>query len=134
MRRLNQEAAKAMRYGGLSETEALKLVTLNPAKQLGIDNRVGLDRRRQGRRPRHLRQASAERLRRASRSLIDGTVYFDRQKDIAGRATLEQERKTLTRKAQERTEAARPVGTSADVAGDDAGSDGATPGAKGGAA
>ena len=41
MRHLNSEAGKAMKYGGLSETEALAMVTLNPAKQLGIDNRVG---------------------------------------------------------------------------------------------
>jgi len=38
---LNQEAAKTMKYGGLSHDEALKLVTLNPAIQLGIDKRVG---------------------------------------------------------------------------------------------
>ena len=40
-RRLNQEAAKAMKYGGLSAEEALKLCTLNPAKMLHIDHRVG---------------------------------------------------------------------------------------------
>ena len=40
-RRLNLEAAKAVKYGGTSETEALKFVTLNPAKQLGIDRWVG---------------------------------------------------------------------------------------------
>lgn len=40
-RRLNMEAAKAMRYGGLSPEEALKLVTLNPAKQLRVDDRTG---------------------------------------------------------------------------------------------
>lgn len=40
-RRLNQEAAKAIKYGGLSETEALKLVTLNPAKMLRIETWVG---------------------------------------------------------------------------------------------
>jgi hypothetical protein len=40
-RRLNQEAAKAMKYGKLSETEALKLVTLNPAKLLHLDHRMG---------------------------------------------------------------------------------------------
>ncbi len=40
-RRLNQEAAKAVRYGGVSEEEALKFVTLNPAKLLHIDDRVG---------------------------------------------------------------------------------------------
>ena len=41
MRHLNQEAAKTMKWGGLSENQALSLVTLNPARQLGIDNRVG---------------------------------------------------------------------------------------------
>jgi imidazolonepropionase-like amidohydrolase len=40
-RRLNQEAGKAITYGGMSEEEAFKLVTLNPAKMLHIDNRVG---------------------------------------------------------------------------------------------
>jgi imidazolonepropionase-like amidohydrolase len=41
IRRLNTEAAKAIKYGGLTETEALSLVTINPAKQLAIDSRVG---------------------------------------------------------------------------------------------
>jgi imidazolonepropionase-like amidohydrolase len=40
-RRLNTEAAKAVRFGNLSETAALKLVTLNPAKQMRIDQDVG---------------------------------------------------------------------------------------------
>src|SRR5207247_10246277 len=40
-RRLYWEAAKAVKYGGVSEAEALKMVTLNPAWQLGIDSRVG---------------------------------------------------------------------------------------------
>lgn len=40
-RRLNQEAAKTVMYGGTSEEEAFKMVTLNPAKMLHIDDRVG---------------------------------------------------------------------------------------------
>lgn len=40
-RRLNQEAAKAVKYGGLSEQDAWRTVTLNPAKLLKIDNRTG---------------------------------------------------------------------------------------------
>ena len=40
-RRMNTEAAKAVRYGGMAPQEALKLVTINPAKQLRIDHRVG---------------------------------------------------------------------------------------------
>ncbi len=40
-RRMNDEAAKAVRYGGVEPSEALKFVTLNPAKQLGIEHRTG---------------------------------------------------------------------------------------------
>ena len=40
-RRLNQEAAKTVKYGGVSEEDALKMITLNPAKLMKIDNRVG---------------------------------------------------------------------------------------------
>ena len=40
-RRMNLEAAKAVKYGGVSEQDALKFVTLNPAKQLGIDDHTG---------------------------------------------------------------------------------------------
>src|SRR5262249_44625457 len=41
MRHLYQEAAKCIKYGGMSETEALKTITLNGAKQLGVDGRIG---------------------------------------------------------------------------------------------
>jgi imidazolonepropionase-like amidohydrolase len=41
MRHLYQEAAKCIKYGGMSETEALKTITLNPARQLGLEKRTG---------------------------------------------------------------------------------------------
>ena len=59
-RRLNNEAAKTVRYGGLTDDEALATVTINPAKQLRIDNRVGSLESRQGRRRRHLESSSAQ--------------------------------------------------------------------------
>ena len=40
-RRLNQEAAKSVKYGGMSEEDALKMVTINPAKMLHVDNQTG---------------------------------------------------------------------------------------------
>src|SRR4030095_14901270 len=40
-RRLNSEAAKTMKWGGLTDDQALALVTINPAQQLRIDQRVG---------------------------------------------------------------------------------------------
>ncbi len=41
MRRLNLDAAKAMKYGGVPEADAFKMITINPAIQLGIDKRTG---------------------------------------------------------------------------------------------
>ena len=58
-RRMNLEAAKAVKYGGTPEEEALKFVTLNPAKQLGIDQMGRLARAGQGWRLRHLERQSA---------------------------------------------------------------------------
>jgi imidazolonepropionase-like amidohydrolase len=41
MRRLNQEAGKTMRYGGVSEDEAIKMLTINPAWIVGVDDKTG---------------------------------------------------------------------------------------------
>jgi len=94
-RRLNIEAAKMMRYGGLTEEEALKLVTLNPAIQLGIDQRVGtLDVGKDA----DLVIWSAHPLSvyaHAEQTFVDGELLFDRQADIARRPQLEAERKAL---------------------------------------
>lgn len=94
-RRLNIEAAKVMKYGDVPEDEALRMITLNPAKQLGIDNRVGsIDIGKDA----DLVIWSAHPLStyaHAEMTFIDGDVFFDRQQDIARRPQLEQERRTL---------------------------------------
>src|SRR5205809_3226936 len=94
-RRLNIEAAKMIRYGGLTEDEALKLVTLNPAIQLGIDNRVGsIDVGKDA----DVAVWSAHPLSvyaHVEQTFVDGELLFDREADIARRAQLEAERKTL---------------------------------------
>ena len=94
-RRLNIEAAKMMRYGGLTEEEALKLVTLNPAIQLGIDNRVGsIDVGKDA----DLAIWTAHPLSvyaRVEQTFVDGELLFDRHADIARRSQMEAERKTL---------------------------------------
>ncbi len=81
MRHLNHEAAKAVKWGGLSDEQALALVTINPAKQLRIDDRVGsievgkdadlviYDR--------HPLSSYAV----VQTTLVDGKVYFDRELD-----------------------------------------------------
>ena len=108
---LNQEAAKTMKYGGLSELEALKLVTLNPAIQLGIDKRVGsIDVGKDADLViynHHPLSAYAV----AQETLIDGRVYFDRRADIAARGDLAREKKALVEKekAAEKKPEAKPA-------------------------
>jgi imidazolonepropionase-like amidohydrolase len=95
---LNQEAAKSIKFGGLSHDEALKLVTLNPAIQLGVDKRVGsIDPGKDADLAIYNHDPlSAYAV--VQKTLIDGRVYFDRQRDIAQRAELEAEKKTLLEK------------------------------------
>ena len=107
---LNQEAAKSIVYGGLTHDEALKLVTLNPAIQLGIDKRVGsIDVGKDGDLVIYNHDPlSAYAV--AQKTLIDGRIYFDREKDIAGRAALEQEKKDLLEKARKRKQEEKKSG------------------------
>ncbi len=94
-RHLNQEAAKSMRWGGLTRDEAIKLVTLNPAIQLGIDKRVGsidvgkdADLVIYNHDPLSIYAV-------VQKTIIDGQVYFDRDQDIARRPELEKEKQAL---------------------------------------
>jgi imidazolonepropionase-like amidohydrolase len=91
-RRLNNEAAKTVRYGGLTDDEALATVTINPAKQLRIDSRVGsLDVGKDAdvviwnHHP-----LSTEAI--VDRAFIDGVVYYDRVKDLDRVAAIEKEK------------------------------------------
>ena len=103
-RRLNQEAAKTVEYGGLTEEEAWKLVTLNPAKLLHLDSRLGSIRVGKDA---DLVLWNANPLAiyaRPEKTIIDGAVYFDlldedRRRDgmLAERARLIQ--KMLVAKA-----------------------------------
>ena len=101
---LNQEAAKTIKYGGLSHDEALKLVTLNPAIQLGIDKRVGtIDVGKDADLVIYNHDPlSAYAV--VQKTLIDGRIYFDRQRDIADRAAREKEKKALMDKEKKSEE------------------------------
>lgn len=111
-RHLNLEAAKTMRYGGLSETEALSLVTINPAKQLGIDGQVGsIEVGKSG----DLVLFDKHPLDNYSKVLkvwIDGHEYFDRKKDLERRPELERKKKELEEKERKQE---KPAPTSAGV-------------------
>jgi imidazolonepropionase-like amidohydrolase len=97
-RRLNQEAAKSVKYGGLTETQALKLVTLNPAKMLHIDDKVG-----------SIKVGKVADLvlwsdnplsiyAKAEKTLVDGIIYFDRDEDAKLQDYVKSERARLIAK------------------------------------
>jgi N-acetylglucosamine-6-phosphate deacetylase len=92
---MNREAAKAVKYGGVKEDEALKFVTLNPARQLGIDHRVGsLEPGKDG----DLVVWSGHPLSADSVCLqtwIEGRQYFERAGEVERVEKLRSERETL---------------------------------------
>jgi imidazolonepropionase-like amidohydrolase len=101
---LNQEAAKSIKYGALTHDEALKLVTLNPAIQLGIDKRVGsIDVGKDADLVIYNHDPLSD-YAVVQKAIIDGRVYFDRQHDIADRAAREKEKKELLEKEKKSAE------------------------------
>jgi imidazolonepropionase-like amidohydrolase len=95
MRHLNQEAAKTMHWGGLSEDQALRLITINPAIQVGVEDRVGSI---EVGKDADLAIFSVHPLSVyavADMTLIDGQVYFDRDADVDRREALEEEKAAL---------------------------------------
>jgi imidazolonepropionase-like amidohydrolase len=95
MRHLNQEAAKAMKWGGMSEEHALRLVTLNPAMQLGIDDHTGsIDVGKDA----DLAVFDGNPLSMMSKvvqTYVDGKLYFDRDMDRDRQAAIESEKASL---------------------------------------
>jgi len=95
MRRLNIDAAKMMKYGGVPEQDALKMITINPAMQLGVEKRTGsIEVGKDG----DLVVWSAHPFSVyavAEVTIIEGEVYFDRAKDKTMRTDLAKERETL---------------------------------------
>lgn len=97
-RRLNQEAAKSVKYGGMSEIEALKMVTLNPAKMLHLDKDLGTI---EAGKSADLVLWTGHPLSVYSKvetTIIEGQIYFSRTKDEQLRAQLQQERARLINK------------------------------------
>lgn len=108
MRRLNTEAAKAMKYGGVPENDALAMITINPAKQLGIDKYVGsIEAGKQAdlviydKDPLSI-YAKVEKV------FIDGQMYFDRDRDMTDRPRKEAEKQGLIEKEKAAEKQAAP--------------------------
>ena len=94
-RRLNQEAAKTVKYGGISETEAWKMVTINPAKLLHLDNRTGSIKEGKDADLVLWTDHPLSIYAKAEKTIIDGTVYFDLEADKAKREAIKAEKNKL---------------------------------------
>lgn len=97
-RRLNQEAGKIVKYGGVTEEEALKMVTLNPAKMLHVDDRVGSLKAGKDGDVVLWSDNPLSIYAKALYTVVDGTVYFDREKDAVMQQRVDAERLRLVRK------------------------------------
>jgi hypothetical protein len=97
-RRFYQEAGKMMKYGDLTEEEALRLVTLNPATQLRLEKRMGsIDVGKDA----DLVIFNGHPFSVYSRpemTMIEGEIYFDRKQDLEMRDKLAKEKKALIEK------------------------------------
>jgi adenine deaminase len=94
-RRLNQEAAKTMKYGGMSELEAWKTVTINPAKLLHIDNKVGSIKEGKDADVVLWSQHPMSIYAKVEKTIVDGKVLFDIAEDLKKRTAIKEEKSQL---------------------------------------
>jgi imidazolonepropionase-like amidohydrolase len=97
-RRLNQEAGKAVLYGNVPEEEALKFVTLNPAKMMHIDQRVGSLKAGKDADIVLWSDNPLSIYARAEKTYVDGVPYWDMDRDAQVRAQQQAEKARLAQK------------------------------------
>ncbi len=97
-RRLHQEAGKTVKYGGLDQVDALKLVTLNPAKILHLDHRIGSIEPGKDADLVLWTDNPLSIYARAKMTLVDGRVYFDEENDAEMKKIIDEERNRIIQK------------------------------------
>ncbi len=97
-RRLNQEAAKSVKYGGMSEVDALKMVTLNPAKLLHLDDKMGSIETGKDADLVLWSDHPLSIYARPEYTLVDGIIYFSLDKEKETLAYIQSERARLIKK------------------------------------
>src|SRR5690606_5264863 len=98
-RRLNQEAAKAVKYGGVSEEDALKMVTLNVAAILHIDDRVGSLAPGKDADVVIWSDKPLSIYAKAEKTFVDGVKYWDMEEDAVKQQAIAAERARLIQKS-----------------------------------
>jgi len=95
MRRLNLDAAKVMKYGGVPEADAFKMITINPAMQLGIDKRTGSIEVGKDADIAIWNAHPFSVYSRVETTMIEGEILFDRARDAQMRTEMAKEREAL---------------------------------------
>ncbi|MFI5152310.1 MAG: amidohydrolase family protein [Chitinophagales bacterium] len=108
-RRLNQEAAKSVKYGGMSEEDALKMVTLNPAKALHVDDRVGSIKLGKDADLVLWSDHPLSIYAKSLKTIVDGIAYYDAERDSAMRKNILAERNRLIQKMLAEKKSGTPV-------------------------
>jgi len=108
-RRLNQEAAKSVKYGGMSEEDAFKMVTLNPAKALHVDDKVGSLKVGKDADVVIWTDNPLSIYAKAEKTIVDGTIYFDRARDLELRKKIAAEKNRLVQKMLGEKKSGAPV-------------------------
>lgn len=104
-RHLNHDAAKAMKYGGLTEEEALRLCTINPARQLRLDDRIGSIEVGKDADLVIWNGHPLSIYSRVDTTFIEGEVYFDRETDLREREQRRLEKEALLKRETEEKKA-----------------------------
>lgn len=108
-RRLNQEAAKSVKYAGMSEEDALKMVTLNPAKMLHLDAHMGSLKVGKSADVVLWTDHPLSVYAKAEKTIIDGKVYYDMEKDAQNNKEQEAERARLIQKLKNAKKSGAPT-------------------------
>ena len=101
IRRLNQEASKTVKYGGIDEQDALKMVTLNPAKLLHLDDQMGSIKVGKSADVVLWTDHPLSIYAKADKTIVDGKVYFDLEKDAQINEEIRIERARLIQKMKD---------------------------------
>ncbi len=96
-RRLNQEAAKTIKYGGMSELEAWKMVTINPAKLLHLEERTGSIKIGKDADVVLWNHNPLSIYAKVEKTIIDGAIYFDMATDLLKRKAIQSEKSKLVK-------------------------------------
>jgi adenine deaminase len=110
-RRLNQEAGKTVKYGGVPEEEALKFVTLNPAKLLHLDDRMGSLKAGKDADIVLWTEHPLSIYAKVQKTFVDGICYFDATEDEKMRVKVQEERARIIQKMLQVKDSGGPMST-----------------------